>query len=201
MEFEGTFTLEDVTTEQVWLAFSDPVMVKNALPGCLFLVEVDAEDPADVDFDALAAEAEERDDPPTLPDADPEDVAGRAFEEGKHYAALLQLSVGSVKPSFETVITIDRREMPEMEASGQGQSSNSSFDMDSGMTLVENGDDVDVQWWAETDVFGRIANMGQRIMNPVANRVVKRFFKQVQSQISEVDDDDQGMRDRIRDLL
>jgi len=43
--------------------------------------------------------------------------------------------------------------------------------------------------------------MGQRIMNPVANRVVKRFFKQVQSQISEVDDDDQGMRDRIRDLL
>jgi carbon monoxide dehydrogenase subunit G len=136
-----------------------------------------------------------------IADADPEDVAGRAFEEGKHYAALLQLSVGSVKPSFETVITIDRREMPEMEASGQGQSSNSSFDMDSGMTLVENGDDVDVQWWAETDVFGRIANMGQRIMNPVANRVVKRFFKQVQSQISEVDDDDQGMRDRIRDLL
>ena len=44
MEFDGTFTLEDVSTEEVWLAFSDPVMVKNALPGCQFLVEVGDDD-------------------------------------------------------------------------------------------------------------------------------------------------------------
>jgi hypothetical protein len=43
--------------------------------------------------------------------------------------------------------------------------------------------------------------MGQRIINPVANRVVKRFFKQVQSKISDVNEDDTGVRDRIRDLL
>ncbi|WP_232701959.1 CoxG family protein [Halobacterium wangiae] len=201
MEFNGTFTLEGATTEEVWLAFSDPVMIKNALPGCQFLVEVDSEDPSDVDFEALEAEAAEREDPPTLPEADPETVAERSFEEGSHYAALLQLSVGSVKPRFETVITIDRREMPEMDASGQGQSSNSSFDMTSGMTLHEVDGGVDVEWWANTDVFGRIANMGQRIINPVANRVVKRFFKQVQSKISDVNEDDTGVRDRIRELL
>jgi len=198
MEFSGTFTLEGAAVEEVWLAFSDPYMIKNALPGCQFLVEVDSGDPDDIDFDALAEEAAESEDPPILPDADPEDVAARAFEEGGHYAALMQISVGSVKPQFRTVVTIDRREMPEMDASGKGQSGDSSFEMDSWMVLTETDEGVDVEWGAEADVFGRIANMGQRILNPVANRVVKRFFKKVQSQLSEVSEDDSGLRDRIK---
>jgi carbon monoxide dehydrogenase subunit G len=197
MEFDGTFSLSGVTTEEVWLALSDPVMIKKALPGCQFLVEVD--DPDDVDFDALA-EAD-REDPPTLPEADPEDVAERGLVEGGHYAALVQVGVGSVKPRFETVVTIDRREFPEMDASGQGSASDSSFEMDSGMTLVETDDGVDVEWWTEADVFGRVAQMGQRVINPVANRVVGRFFKQVQSQLTDVGEESSGLRDRIRGLI
>jgi carbon monoxide dehydrogenase subunit G len=198
MEFNGTFTLDGATVEEVWLAFSDPYMIKNALPGCQFLVEVDSASPDDVDFDALAEEATESEDPPILPDADPDDVAERAFEEGGNYAALMQIKIGSVNPQFRTVVTIDRREMPEMDASGEGQSGDSSFEMDSWMTLTETDEGVDVEWGAEADVFGRIANMGQRLISPVANRVVKRFFKKVQSQISEVSDDDSGLRDRIK---
>jgi carbon monoxide dehydrogenase subunit G len=198
MEFSGTFTLEDAAVEEVWLAFSDPYMIKNALPGCQFLVEVDSASPDDVDFDALAEEAAQSDDPPILPDADPEDVAERAFEEGSNYAALMQIKIGSVNPQFRTVVAIDRREMPEMDASGKGQSGDSSFEMDSWMTLTETEEGIDVEWGAEADVFGRIANMGQRLLSPVANRVVKRFFKKVQSQISEVSDDDSGLRDRIK---
>ncbi|HET7324955.1 MAG TPA: carbon monoxide dehydrogenase, partial [Halococcus sp.] len=34
MEFSGTFELEDTTTDEVWLALSDPVMIESALPGC-----------------------------------------------------------------------------------------------------------------------------------------------------------------------
>ena len=75
MEFSGTFTLEGATVEEVWLAFSDPYMIKNALPGCQFLVEVDSGDPDDVDFDALTEEATEAEDPPILPDADPASTA------------------------------------------------------------------------------------------------------------------------------
>ncbi|WP_251342766.1 CoxG family protein [Haloplanus halophilus] len=199
MEFDGTFSLSDVTTEEVWLALSDPVMVRNALPGCQFLVEVD--DPDDVDFDALSEAAEDGEDPPTLPEADPEDVAERALEEGGHYAALVQVGVGSVKPRFETVVTIDRKEFPEMDASGYGSASDSSFEMDSGMTLVETDDGVDVEWWTEADVFGRVAQMGQRVINPVANRVVGRFFKQIQSQLSDVGEESSGLRDRIEGLI
>lgn len=200
MEFDGTFTLDAVTTEEVWLAFSDPVMVKNALPGCQFLIEVSSDNPDNVDFEALEEEAEGRGIPPVLPEADPETVAKRTFEEGESYAALMQISVGSVKPQFRTVVTIDQREMPKMEASGQGQSSSSTFKMKSGMTLKETEEGVDVEWWAKTDVFGQIANMGQRMINPVANRVVNKFFKQFEDQLSEVGDDS-GIRDRIKGLL
>jgi len=199
MEFDGTFSLEEVTTEEVWLALSDPIMIKKALPGCQFLTEVD--DPDDVDFDALAEEAADSEDPPTLPEADPEEVAARGLAEGGHYAALVQVGVGSVKPRFETVVTIDHKEFPEMDASGEGSASDSSFEMDSGMTLVETEDGVDVEWWTEADVFGRVAQMGQRVINPVANRVVGRFFKQVQKQLSDVGEESSGLRDRISSLI
>ena len=179
MEFDGTFSLSDVTTEEVWLALSDPVMVKNALPGCQFLVPVDD---TDADFDALGEEAADREIEPT---ADPDVIAARAFEEGGHYAALMQISVGPVNPTFETVVTIDHRDYPEMSAVGEGASSNSSFEMASGMTLSETDDGVAVDWETEADVFGKVAQMGQRVVNPVANRVVKRFFSSVQEQLHE----------------
>lgn len=202
MEFSGTFELEDVTTEEVWLALSDPYMIKAALPGCAFLVET-AGDP---DFEALAAAAEETEDPPILPDATPEDVAERAFEEGKQYAALVEIGVGSVTPSFETVVTIAEREFPRMAATGEGSAANSSFELAASMALSESDDGVTVDWDAEADVFGRIAQIGSRVINPVANRVVNQFFEDVAERLHEVGDAETaeertGLRARIRDLL
>lgn len=197
MEFQGTFTLEEVTPEEVWLALSDPVMIKNALPGCQFLLQVENENP---DFDELAAEASDSD-PPILPEADPEDVAARVFEEGEHWAALMQLSVGSVEPRFETVVTIDEREFPEMAASGEGNASDSAFEMNSGLALAETDEGVDVNWWAEADVFGRIAQMGQRMINPVAQKVANRFFSKVEDNLNEVSKEGQGLRERIRSMI
>lgn len=201
MEFEGTFTIENVSTEEVWLALSDPYMIKQSLPGCQFLTKV--EDPDEVDFEALK-EAEPEEDPPILPEADPDDVAERAFVEGGHYAALMEISVGAVSPSFRTVITIDEREFPVMNASGEGNASGSSFEMTSGMTLTDTEEGVDIEWHAEADVFGRIAQMGQRVINPVAKRVVNRFFGNIEDQLTEVAREEEGsggLRDRIRDLI
>lgn len=200
MKFDGNFEIEDVTVEEAWLALSDPYMIKECLPGCKFLVEVDDENP---DFDALEERYADETDPELLPEADPETVAERAFEEGQSYAALIELSVGTVKPRFETVTTIEEREMPIMTASATGSSSNSSFEMTSGMELSETDDGVAVEWWAETDVFGRIAQMGQRVISPVANRVVNKFFSRVEDELSEVaeEDDSSGVRSRIRSLM
>ena len=199
MEFSDTFEIADTTPEEAWLALSDPVMIKQALPGCQFLTRVDSED---VDFDALREQTAGDEDPPTLPEAEPEEITERAFEEGAHYAALMEIGVGSVKPSFETVVTIDDREFPEMSASGEGSASNSSFELSAWMALKETDDGVAVDWTAEADVFGRIAQMGQRVINPVANRVVNRFFGNIEDQLRDVDTDDSGgLRDRISDIL
>ncbi|WP_435077954.1 CoxG family protein [Halococcus sp. AFM35] len=204
MEFSGTFELEETTTDEVWLALSDPVMIEHALPGCEFLVEVDDPDP---DFDALRDEYEDRDVEPT---SDPEVIAERAFEEGGHYAGIVGISIGPVNPTFETVVTIDERDQPYMEASGEGSAGDSSFEMTSWMDLTDIDDGVEVDWNTEADVFGNIAGMGQRVINPAANQVVKRFFSSVQDEIrereiaegSEVDaaesnEDDRGIVDRI----
>jgi len=197
VEFDGTATIENTTTDEIWLALSDPVMIKQSLPGCQFLVRLEEGE----EFEDAEAKAPEED-PETLPDAEPEEIAERAFEEGGRYAARMQLSVGSVKPTFDTVVTIETREFPTMATSGEGDASGSSFEMESGMELVETDEGVDVEWWAEADVFGRIAQMGQRVINPVAKRVVGRFFDQIENELQEVSTESSGgLRSRISGLF
>lgn len=198
MEFSGTFELEGATLEEVWLALSDPVMLKNAAPGCQFLVEIEDEP---VDFDAIREREAEVEDLPMLPDADPDDVIARAVQEGSRYAALVEISVGSVKPSFESVVTIEKREFPRMEASGEGNDPGSSFEMYSWMELSETETGVKIDWGSEAEVFGRIAQMGQRVINPVTNRVANQFFQNVENQLNEIEHASKSIRDRIRDLV
>jgi carbon monoxide dehydrogenase subunit G len=184
MEFSGTFELDDTTVPEVWLALSDPVIIQRALPGCEFLLEV--EDPDDVDFDELEARASNLD--RTLTD-DPDVIADRAFKEGHSYATVVKVGVGSVKPSFKTTVTITEREEPRMRASGEGSAGSSSFEMSSWMELSEIENGVAVEWGTEADVFGRVAQMGGRVLSPVANRVVKRFFQSVQDELEAFDVD------------
>lgn len=205
MEFSGTFELDDATVEEVWLALSDPVLIADALPGCEFLLRVEDDDP---DFEELAERAADEDARLT---GDPEVIAERAFREGETYAALVGLSVGPVNPTFETVVTITDREPYRMHATGEGTSGDSSFEMSSGMALAEAEGGVAVEWQAEADVFGRVAGMGQRVVNPVGNRVVKRFFSSVEERLQELsvegideggdgdaaDSDGRGLVDRV----
>ncbi|RQH03499.1 CoxG family protein [Natrarchaeobius oligotrophus] len=198
MEFEGEFELEDVPPEQAWIVLSDPVAVRDSLKGCRYIVPMDEE----FNFD----EYEPEENLETLPDADPEVVADRAFEEGKRYAALMQIGVGSVKPRFETTVTIDERddENFEMIASGGGNASSSSFSMTSGMRIREHetGNGSRIEWWTEADISGRIAQLGSRVIKPVADKIVNDFFSSIEQQMTDVDERaDAGVTDRLRNLL
>ena len=195
MEFKGEFELEGVSPEEAWIVLSDPIAVRNALKGCRYIV------PADDDFNFDEYEAEE--DVSTLPDADPDVVTARAFEEGQEYAALMQVGVGSVKPRFETRVTIEEREFPRMVATGGGSASSSSFEMESGMVIHETESGSKVEWWTEADVSGRIAQMGGRVLQPVADKIVNNFFSKIQTQMAGVETADEGssVTDRLRNLL
>ena len=196
MEFSGEFELDGVSPEDAWIVLSDPIAVRDALKGCRYITRID-----DADFNFDDYEPEE--DIETLPDADPEVVAARAFEEGGVYAALMQVGVGSVKPRFETRVTIKEREFPRMVATGGGDASNSSFEMESWMDIEETEDGSTVQWGTEADVSGRIAQLGGRVMNPVADKIVSNFFKNIQKQMTGFDESEESksMRDRLSGLL
>ncbi|SDJ86868.1 CoxG family protein [Natronorubrum texcoconense] len=198
MEFDGEFELEDVPPEKAWIVLSDPVAVRNSLKGCKYIT------PMDDDFSFDDYEPDE--DLETLPEADPEDVAERAFVEGREYAALMQVGVGSVKPRFETSVTIQERDEEDfiMTATGSGTASGSSFSMDSGMQIhpLEEGEGSRIEWWTEADISGRIAQLGSRVIEPVANKIVGNFFSDIERQMSDVDEEtDSGITDRIRGML
>lgn len=198
MEFNGEFELEDVPPEKAWIVLSDPIAVRNSLKGCKYIT------PMDDDFSYDEYEPEEGLE--TLPEADLEDVAARAFKEGQTYAALMQVGVGSVKPRFETTVTIDERDEEAfiMTATGSGTASGSSFSMESGMQIHPLDDDEGsrIEWWTEADISGRIAQLGSRVIKPVANKIVGNFFSDIEQQMSDVDKEtDSGITDRIRGML
>ncbi len=197
MEFEGEFELADVPPEKAWVVLSDPIAVRNALKGCKYIT------PMDESFEWDSYEPEEGIE--TLPEADPEAVAARAFRAGQKYAALMQVGVGSVKPKFETEVTIEDRndETFEMTASGSGSASSSGFSMNSGMKIhpAEDGEGSKIEWWTEADISGRIAQLGGRVINPVANKIVNNFFTEIESQMSDVEETDSGVTDKIRGMF
>ena len=197
MNFDGEFELDDVPPEQAWVVLSDPIAVRDALKGCQYIT------PMDDDFEWDSYEPKE--DVETLPEADADVVADRAFVADQEYAALMQIGVGSVKPKFETTVTIEDRddENFEMIATGSGSASGSSFSMESGMRIhdLEDEDGARIEWWTEADISGRIAQLGGRVIKPVANKIVNNFFTAIESEMSDVEETDSGVTDRIRGMF
>lgn len=195
MEFSGEFDLEGVTSEEAWIMLSDPVAIRKSLRGCRYITPMDD----DFNFDEFEPEP----DLATLPEADPDVVADRAFEQGQTYAALMQVGVGSVKPRFESRITIEEREFPRMLATGTGNASNSRFEMESWMEVGETDDGARIEWGAEADVAGRLAQLGGRVIDPVATKIVNDFFGTIEAEMRDVDESEEGssVTDRLRNLI
>jgi carbon monoxide dehydrogenase subunit G len=196
MEFSGSFELKGIAPDDAWVMLSDPIAVRNALKGCQYITPMDD----DFSFDDYEPDA----DVETLPEADPEVVAERVFREGTTYAALMQVGVGSVKPRFETQITIEERDGEDfrMVATGTGSASGSSFEMEAWMDIDETETGSRIEWGAEADVSGRIAQLGGRVINPVADKIVNKFFSNIEQQMTDVEaSDDGGVTSRLKNLL
>lgn len=181
MEFSGEFELEGVSPEVAWLVLTDPIAIEGAIPGCEYLRHVEDED--DFNFD----EYEPDTDLPTLPEADREVVEERAFEEGETYATLTKVGIGDISPTFESVVTIEEREYLSMSASGRGATIGSAFSMTSNATVSETDDGAKVEWEFEVDVTGKIAQMNERVLDSVADKVVNQFFTNIQGEIRDVE--------------
>jgi carbon monoxide dehydrogenase subunit G len=75
--------------------------------------------------------------------------------------------------------------------------------MNSGMRIheVEDSDGSRIEWWTEADISGRIAQLGGRVINPVANKIVNNFFGAIESEMTEVEETDAGVTDKIRGMF
>lgn len=178
MEFSGTSVVDGASAENTWLILSDPVAIAAVVPGCKFIAPADEVD----DVSSYTPP-----DVPTFPDATPEEVEARAFEPGREYVALLSVGVGSIKPTFEATVVIEEREYPHMVASGEGQGGDSAFSMTSEMEMSETVTGVEIDWHADVDISGRLAQMGGSVLNPVANRLVNKFFDQMEDRMQRVE--------------
>ncbi len=178
MEFSGEFELKGLATEEAWLVLTDPVALRRAIPGCQFLVSVEDED---VDVDAL--EPDSSDDETIWPEADRETIEARQIRTDQHLASVMKVGIGPMKPSFKVMVEVERADFPEVKATGRGTGGGSEFQMESGMSLSEGETGAVVSWRASTNISGKLAQMGQRMLKPVANKLTKQFFTSIENQV------------------
>lgn len=178
MEFSGTAVIEGASPGNTWLILSDPVAIAEVVPGCKYIAPADeVTDPSTYTPPAAS----------TFPEASPEEVESRAFEPGEEYVSLLSVGVGSIKPTFEATVLVEERDYPVMRASAEGQGGDSAFDMTSRMEMSETRTGAEVDWFADVDVTGRLAQMGSAVLDPVADRLVNKFFDQMEDRMQRVE--------------
>ncbi len=173
MEFTGETTLEGIPPDEAWMFLTDPVAIRKSLRGCKYITPMDE----DFSFDDYEPDESRA----TIPKADYQEVRMRSFEEGQSYAALMETGIGPVTPRFEAQLTVEERDdaRHRMVASGEGNSSNSSFEMEAEMTIKETDGGSMIDWDAQADVFGRLEQLGGRVIEPATDEIVNDFFDNI----------------------
>jgi hypothetical protein len=102
------------------------------------------------------------------------------------YEAVLNVRVGPVTGSYTGTIKLDDLRPPEhyrMKVSGQG---NAGFMTGEGtLDLEEMDGDTLLKYQGESQVGGRVANVGQRLINSVATRLISQGLKQLEAELQE----------------
>lgn len=95
------------------------------------------------------------------------------------------VGVGSVKPEFDVDVLITETEYPAYLAmQATGYAPRNEFETTATMELVEDDSGTTtIAWTATADVSGTIASLGGRALRSVTNRLVGRFFSDLESQI------------------
>ncbi|RQH01497.1 carbon monoxide dehydrogenase [Natrarchaeobius oligotrophus] len=100
--------------------------------------------------------------------------------------AVLAVGVGSVKPEFDVDVVVTRAERPEsLEMTAVGHAPRNEFETTAKMELRETDDGTTVVWSATADVSGTIASLGGRALKSVTNRLVTKFFADLQETADE----------------
>lgn len=101
--------------------------------------------------------------------------------------AVMAVGVGSVKPEFDVDVVVTRADHPEtLEMRAIGHAPRNEFETTASMELREiDGGATVVVWSASADVSGTIASLGGRALKSVTNRLVEKFFADMEAKATE----------------
>lgn len=121
-------------------------------------------------------------DPDALAKAAP-GCSGMELVEPYRIETELSVGVGSVKPTFDVEVTILECDAPaRLKMQAGGDAARNAFEATASMDLEETDDDgTHCVWSTEADVSGLIASLGQRALGSVANRLVNKFFTDLEA--------------------
>lgn len=100
--------------------------------------------------------------------------------------AVMAVGVGSVKPEFDVDVVVTETEYPDrLKMEAVGHAPRNEFETTAEMVLEERDDGTAVVWSATADVSGTIASLGGRALKSVTNRLVGKFFTNMQEKADE----------------
>jgi hypothetical protein len=127
---------------------------------------------------------------------DPEMIAQCApgLEEGglkivdeDHFSVTVRAGVGFIRTTFEFQCEWAERDVPDhARIVARGDAPGSSVTMNATMDLSDGEEGVTVMAWAtDAQISGRLAGVGGRLINPVADRMTSQVFDCVRSKLEE----------------
>ena len=107
------------------------------------------------------------------------------LESPHEITAVLAVGVGSVKPEFEVEAVVTELEYPRyLELVATGHAPKNEFEVTATMEMIEHDDGgTTVEWAATADVSGTIVSLGGRALKSVTNRLVKKYFADMQAAV------------------
>ena len=102
------------------------------------------------------------------------------------YEAVMRIKVGPVEGTYTGKIVLEDIRPPEhyrMRVSGQG--SGGFLQGEGTLDLEEQNGSTVLKYQGETQVGGRVASVGQRLLNSVATRLINQGLKQLEKRVTE----------------
>ena len=95
-----------------------------------------------------------------------------------HFQAAVQLKIGPVQATFKGQVSLDEMEPPRRcVIAGEGQGGVAGFARGSAeVLLAAEGDDTLLSYTAKANVGGKLAQIGQRLIDGAAKQIADEFF-------------------------
>jgi carbon monoxide dehydrogenase subunit G len=117
-----------------------------------------------------------------LPDLQRLDV-----KSDNEYTAFVKAGVSFIKGDFTMNFKVAEKTPPShAKLVAQGTGIGSTIDLETVMDLSESGGSTTMRWQAEAKVGGRIASVGQRLINGQAEKIIKQLFDCLKGKLESV---------------